>query len=331
LGIAFAEIGWYRQDEYDYILSVEQTDSGEIRTLLHNGAQLRRWEIDPGEERIYGSSDLDQKLLYDRRGRLTEEQSYREGKVFRRTVYHYNREGLKSSETFDAGGRLLYRDQYRLSPDGQLRRVRRQQEGSGDGQQLALSSGSGTTSEERFGNDRQRRINRYDTLGRLVQQEHWVDGRLAERERFQYRDDSRIRLSSQLEEVSQQRLTRRSYDEQGELISLEISEQGEVRETIVHRRDDQGRIVETIKRGAEGIENWRFEYGSGDRPVREEYSLRGALQRITTRTPDESTEMRLEELFRDGLLFMRIYYEGERKVKEEFLSEGEILRVREYQ
>ena len=63
--------------------------------------------------------------------------------------------------------------------------------------------------------------------------------------------------------------------------------------------------------------------------LREEYRIRGALQRITSFAPEDQEETRLEELYRGGLLFMRVYYNGERKLKEEFITDGGVVRVRE--
>jgi hypothetical protein len=38
----------------------------------------------------------------------------------------------------------------------------------------------------------------------------------------------------------------------------------------------------------------------------------------------------VDELYREGELFMRVHYRSERMVKEEFVRDGEIVRVREY-
>lgn len=328
LGMALEEIGWYRRDEFPYILAVAKEAGRETRTLLHNGSQIRRWEISEREERIYGQSALEQLRRYDSLGRLAEEQSFVEGTLERRILFYYNGQKLQRTETFGSGGQLLYRDLYRLSQDGQLRRVTREQGIRQDDQELSLSGGGGSIAEERFGNHRDRRTNRYDPVGRLVQQEYRIDGRLIRQEHFQYRDESQVLLSSQLEEPPLQRLVRRSYDEEGRIISILVMEQGEEREQTTHRRDSRGRIVETHKRGARGIENWRFEYGPEDNKTREEYRLRGALERITLYQDQEGS--RLEELYRGGRLFMRVYYEGEQKVKEEFIDNGEPVRVREY-
>jgi hypothetical protein len=331
LGMALEEIGWYRREEFPYILVVEKEGSRETRTLLYEGEELQRWEHDPEEERIYRGPELEQRRRYDEQNRLIEEQLYSDGLLSQRTIYYYNRDNLERTETFSPEGLLLYRDFYRLSPDGQLRRVSREQGDGPTNQRLALGEGARGVAEERYGNNRERRINRYDQEGRLVEREYWYEGELIELERFQYRGEGDIRLSSQLEEFSLERITRCSYDGEGRVVRIEVAEGGEETELTVHVRDAQGKIVETMKRGPRGIETWRFEYGPEEELVREEYRVRGSLERITLYYGEGGERVRVEELYREGQLFMRVHYRSEQKVKEEILRDGEVVRVREFQ
>ena len=88
--------------------------------------------------------------------------------------------------------------------------------------------------------------------------------------------------------------------------------------------------METTKRGPRGIENWLFEYGAEGELVREEYRARGSLERITLYSTQEGEGLRVEELYREGRLFMRVRYRSDQKVREEFLQDGEVVRVREF-
>ncbi len=330
LGMALEEIGWYRREEFPYILVVRKEASRETRTLLYEGQELRRWEYEADEQRIYRGSELEQRLRYDSQNRLMEDQSYIGGLLSRRTVYFYNRDVLERTETFDPDGLLLYRDFYKLSPDGQLRRVTRDDPQQQQAQRLALGDGARGAGEERYGDSREQRINRYDRQGRLVEREHWYGGQLMEREHFEYRGGEDILESSRLEEFSLERTTRRSYDDEGRVVRIEVTDGDGRIERTVHVRDGQGRIVETTRRGPRGIENWLFEYGPGEDPVREEYRVRGSLERITLYSAEGEERFRVEELYREGRLFMRVHYRSGQKVKEEVLRNGEVVRVREY-
>lgn len=330
LGMPLEEIHPSRREEFDYILVVAREGEVQRRTLFHDGQPVRRWELDPGEEREYEGGELVQLRRYDEQGRPTEEQSFEKGELSRRTVYHYGRERLERLDTYGPDGTLLHSDHYRLSAEGELRRVTREQGDAGDGQQLSLSGGEGIC-EERYGNARERRFNRYDTNGRLAEQEYWYGGTLIERQRFQYRGDGEILSSSLLEEPKLERTTRRIYDEQGLPVRIEVEQKGQPVELTVHVRDGQGRILETTRRGSRGIERWLFQYDEEGEALREEYRVRGALESITEYRGQEGQRSRVEELYRDGRPFMRVHYRGEQKVKEEFLREGEVVRVREFQ
>jgi hypothetical protein len=329
-GMALEEIGWYRREEFPYLLVVQKEDQGEKRTLLHRGEEIRRWEIGPLEERVYDGGVIQERLLYDQTGRLTEEQFFQDGEPSRRKVFHYRGTILALTETFDSKGELLFRDVYYLSPKGELRRVSREERERQTTQELALSGGGGNLAEERYGNARDRKVNRFDPEGRLIVWERWSQGELIERERFEYRGDGGALVSSRLERLQLQRTIRRSYDEQGRLIRSVVEQEGEEIEQTFHLRDEKGRIVETTKRSSRGLEHWLFDYGPEDTLRREEYRIRGALERITTYTTDSGESSRIEELYREGQIFMRIYFGAEEKVKEEFLRDGEVIRERRF-
>ncbi|MEE9308870.1 MAG: hypothetical protein V3V57_15220 [Spirochaetia bacterium] len=331
LGMALEEIGWYRRDEFPYLLVVQKGDQWEKRTLLHRGEEIRRWEVGAQEERVFDGGVIQERFRYDQSGRLTEEQLFQDGEPSRRKVYHYRGAVLALTETFDSKGELLFRDAYYLSPGGELRRVSREERERQTTQELALSGGGGILAEERYGNVRDRKVSRYDLEGRLTERERWSQGELIERERFEYRGDGDALVRSQLEQLQLRRTIRRSYDEQGRLIRSVVEQEGDEIEQTVHLRDETGAIVETTKRSVRGLEHWLFDYGPQDTLRREEYRIRGALERITIYSTDSGESSRTEELYREGQIFMRIYFEGEEKVKEEFLRNGEVIRERQLQ
>ena len=82
-----------------------------------------------------------------------------------------------------------------------------------------------------------------------------------------------------------------------------------------------------MRRGEQGLEEWRYEYAADGALQREEYRVKGALVKVTRQGPDGT---RTEELYREGQPFLRISYEGEEKIREEVLAGGEVVRVREY-
>jgi hypothetical protein len=58
--------------------------------------------------------------------------------------------------------------------------------------------------------------------------------------------------------------------------------------------------------------------------------VRGSLERITLYNVQGEQRSRMDELYREDQLFMRIYYQADQKVKEEFLRNGEVVRERKF-
>ena len=114
-------------------------------------------------------------------------------------------------------------------------------------------------------------------------------------------------------------------------MDISVEQGGEEVERTRHLRDERGRIVETTIRGAQGIENLLFEYAPEDDLIREEYRIRGSLERITHYYPEGQDYSRIEELYRKEEVFMKIYFRAGEKVKEEFLKDGQVMRVREFE
>jgi antitoxin component YwqK of YwqJK toxin-antitoxin module len=361
LGMPLQEIPRERAEEAAYLLVVEPGPGPaprpggappgvageqplELRRLLHGGEEIRRWESWPREQRVYEAEQLSELYRYDAEGRLTEEQHLSEGKLLTRTVLCYLQGRLCYADTFDGEGTLQYRVRYQLSPDGALRRVQRQASpesaggaaveaqgtpagGPPEEQWLALSSAGGRVYEERLGSPGQKRVNRYDEEGRLLQSELWQGARLLEQRRFRYRAGEGQIESSELLEPELKRSTRSLYDEGGRLSSTTVEQDGRQVEQIEYAWNEAGQLVCSTRRAERGLEQWRYLYDEAGTLAREEYSVRGSLEKVTLHGENGA---RTEELYRDGELSLKVYLEDSRKTREEVYEHGRIVRVREY-
>jgi YD repeat-containing protein len=93
-----------------------------------------------------------------------------------------------------------------------------------------------------------------------------------------------------------------------------------------YRYDDSGRLVEEIiKRGGHRSSR-TLAYAEGGAPVREETRVDGEL----LLTVEYIENGRVEEIYNDGIVFVRATYIGGRKIKDEFYADGLPLRTREY-
>ena len=124
-GMAMKEIGWYRQDEFPYVLKLSEQDQTSRRTLYESGTEIKRWERTANSERVYQQLRLSEIRIYDNKGRLIEEQLLGEEGEVTKTIYFYDSRALDYSTTFDGQGNYLYRDDFRQSTKQRLLGVER--------------------------------------------------------------------------------------------------------------------------------------------------------------------------------------------------------------
>ena len=327
LGMALEEIGWYRRDEATFVLEVRADGGREERVLYQDGVPIKRWERSDRQRRVYENGELTETELFDAKGRRVELREFENGSLVRRTDFSYALPGQIRATTYDGEGNLLYTDRSLLFPDRSLREVRREYSGGG-GSRLSLSMTGGGLVEEEIAGDGRTLFKHYDSRGRLAAQEWWVDAGLQEREILRYRDEGKFPATTVTEDFVAGRITKRAFDVDGRLEAVEIEEDGRIVEELHYERDAEGRAVSTTRRGPQGLEQWRNVYGEDGELIREEYRRRGALERVTLH---EGEGRIVEELYRGGgELFMRVTYVDKEKIREEFLSNGVVVRTREY-
>ncbi|MBA7553930.1 hypothetical protein ES705_46534 [subsurface metagenome] len=333
IGMALQEIAWYRRDEHLYILEVkkEEVNEGfkEIRRLVHSGEEVKRWELlldvqgRVREERSYEKERLSDFRLMDELGRMILEEKYDHAKVKSRVLFYYSSAGLSRVEYFDEEGNLLYEDRYRLGAFGELLEVKRvEPEIPAVLFSLTLVQAQGLTYEERLKDRERSYISRYNSDGELFSYEVWKDGDL---EKSLYVIDNE-HYSEEIDYLNNRKYLRH-YDDSGRLVLEEAEYYGEIVERVELFWDEEDRMLRKIRRGNIGIEEWNYRYNSSGKLQDEDYLLRGSLVR-RVEYPDE--ERRLEELFRDDELFMKIYYTSGIKEKEQVLREGKVIRERLY-
>ncbi len=325
IGMALEEIGWFRKDEYPYVLEVEGRAREEIRTLFFEEEKVKRWEIGPNEERDYEKGRLKSVRRFDGSGRIEEEWQYEEDSLVSKTVFHYTNGRLGYTESFAGDGNLLFRDDYILSSKGELKEVNRTRL-SGETQRLSLTIHYGRLYEEHHTNGEKEFIYRLDESGKLISEEIWQDDRLFEREQIQYSEGRPV--SAEVINYNNGEKIRKYFDEEGRLLREVLEGEGTGKEETLYIRNEEGQHIKTVRKSDKGIEKWLFYYDQEGRKVQEEYFLRGILGKRTLYQPEE--EIRIEELFRNKELFMRVTYRNDKKLKEEFLIEGSVIRVREY-
>ncbi|HSV57011.1 MAG TPA: hypothetical protein VLH39_07905 [Magnetospirillaceae bacterium] len=116
------------------------------------------------------------------------------------------------------------------------------------------------------------------------------------------------------------------YGADGRLRKQTVHSASGTAETTIYERDREGRILQirTLSGRAEFLV--RFSYGEDGSVTEERKDLSGGLAIRIRTTPDGNT---VEERFDDGLLFVRTVRNDGRLVREEFWTDGRIVRLRE--
>jgi YD repeat-containing protein len=331
-GMLLERVEQYRRDESEWIMGITRAGSGETRKLYARGKEVRRWEVSwsaDGTQRIERELDkgkLAARRIYDAAGNLLQEEEYSSGRLAQKSQFTYRGSRLMKMRLLKADGSLSYTEQYVYSTSGALREVRR----TGPGSSVRLSAyvfGPAGLTEERNSSRDVTFVARYDTSGRLASREQRRGDAMLSREDFTYRADS-DRLASSVEKLpAQNEQVERRYDEEGRLVSETRRSGAAVAEESAYARDEKGRLTGRTRRTAAGLETWKYALGEDGRTTREEYYRRGMLERVTIFGVGN---MRTEDFYREDGVFLRVYYDGDQRLREEVFEGGKLVRERHY-
>jgi antitoxin component YwqK of YwqJK toxin-antitoxin module len=334
-GMQLEPISSWQRDALRWVLEVEPRGSGEVRRLFQDGKEVRRWEISRAadgrrEEREIVDGALAARRLYAPDGSLLEEDQYSKGKLTRKSLFTYASSRVIRVRVLSADGALEYNKDYSYTSRGSLREVRETggKEGRETTRDSAFIAGRSGPSEEWNRNGDELFISRFDDRGRTVEREHRTGKELVSREDFTYQKDSDNLLSSVEKLPGEGKTITRAYDPEGRLRTESVSAGGKVTEETSYTRDDKGRVLRKLQRDANGLAEWRYTLDQAGKTTREEYFRRGSREKVTLYGQDDT---RTEELYQAGALFMKVYYEGEHRIREEVYADGKVIRERKYQ
>jgi YD repeat-containing protein len=330
-GMLLEPIPAWRRDEFEWTLTVQDAGPVLVRRLLEKGREVRRWEISSAgtgrEEKEFASGSLEARRLSSADGTLAIEESFRAGALVERTAFTWSDGMLAQARTTGPDGVLLRTDEYLYRRNGSLREVRRSvPSGAVDGARFFWGSTGIAQARSTAGTGLF--VTRYDAEGRVTSRERRAAGALVSREEFVFRPGSGALESSVESLPGQGRIVRRQYDEAGRLILETAEGSKDAGERTEYTRDAEGKLTAKKRLGLLGLEEWRYAYAAGGELSVERYSRRGALEKVTTYL---GGGRRVEELYAQGEAFLRVTWEGSRRVREEVLDAGQVVRGRDLQ
>lgn len=331
VGIAMEPINRVRLDEFEYVLAVDRSGDTTIKTLYRKQKAWKRWEIVADsrgrrvEEREYENNALTSRSTFDHKGRVKIEYRYIKAALDQRLVYAYSARGVDFVVTYDAHDTLLYTDEYQLAPSGRLRSMRRVFPDDSVAVIHFTYGESIMVGEWEYRNGRVLDT-QYNGNGQAQHREEWDGDTLLSVKDYEY-DPQTGALTRETEKHLDDGTQHVSYyDGKGNLTRETEGKNNEPPVELSYGYQD-GRRISTRKKSSIGVEEWKFNYNAEGKLTSEEYYRRGFLQMRTVYTDPDSW---YEEIFHDDEVIIRVYFVKEKKIREEFLQDGQVVRTREY-
>jgi antitoxin component YwqK of YwqJK toxin-antitoxin module len=331
VGMLLARINPALRDDSRWVIRVTRSGPDEDRRLFDNGKEVRRWQTswtaghEQRVERESSGGKLTARRVFDASGTLLQEEEYSAGVLTRKTLYSYAGGRLTSRKELDPDGKELARESYLYADNGGLREVRRTP-ATGPADVSSFVSGRSGLAEQRSAMDGTVLIERYDADNRVIQRERRRPDGTKSVEDLVY-DESSGKLASSRERTGDGSVVDRRYDAEGLLAQETTSLKDKVTEVSSFVRDSKGRVTARTRRSGQGIEAWHDTFGESGEVAREEYFQRGELVRVTVYG---EAKKRTEELYRNGGLFLKVFFDGDTRVREEVYVDGTLARSRDF-
>ena len=285
---------WYTSSEsgmpFTLLQREEAFPTGWILSIERNGDEETR--------RLYEDGVLHRTTILARRdGQLVSRKEFSDdGTLLSQVSYAYDEEGNPRATYIDVGDRLEVVSTQNQTVDG-------------------------TAGRTSTGSDGDWVLTDYDKGGRSISRTVIADGN--ERSSTLWSRDENGVLQFQ-QKTEGERETLSFYDDSGRLIEERHIHTGLPR--LVRRYTWDGDRLIRVREQGQGRELVREMEWEDERLVRESRRIDGRLESITLwESPDKS----LETLYRDGKPVVRILREGGQRIREEFLRDGQVVRIRE--
>jgi antitoxin component YwqK of YwqJK toxin-antitoxin module len=185
---------------------------------------------------------------------------------------------------------------------------------------------NGALLQEWHGDDGSGILVRYGSKGRESARESWEGELLVTRQSYQYRDSGVLERSVIVNYEDDTRIEI-SYNDDGQPIREEHRSGGELVATTEFAYE-KGLLALRREDTEAGIVERRYEYDEDGEISQEELYRDG---RIVTRITYPEPGQTVEERFRDGEPFLRIYFRDGRRVREEVLHQGTVIQERSFE
>lgn len=277
-----------------------------------------------GAQGTDGGSDQ----VYDAEGRMTLERTVLEGGAVQETWYRYDGGRLVETSTL-LDGAAKRTVKYLYDPLGRLVSTRE----SGGNSSGSTRNESGTSTSWLQAPDTLE-LRDYDADGHLVASTRFLLGELQSREERTWQDGVVLRATiTNADGTTTVEAYQTSGLARGQLASRSVKSGSTAMLEESRSYDDDGRLAQTRRWTPSGLELLEYAYDA-EGALRTERISSGSspttLSLVVARTYDSPTTY-LEESYDAGVLFARVRYQDGRRVLEEILKDGIVVRTRQLQ
>ncbi len=318
---------------YPYILVVSGVPPRE-REVLYNYGEVMREVIrrragNNTVETTYKNKTIVSEAHYDRNGRLVLEKWYANEGLLLETLRYEYAIGSKKIYATDKDGNERYTELHTYDLQNKINGIIRDYPDQRREAVFFDFIAELLLREEHISPDG-RYLVRYDRWGRTAERFLVQEEELRSAEFLFYRQDdegrTRTPLSSRLAYYDSSIVEHRTYDSVGREITLEkIQDNATIERGRFEYKNRQLSRSVVYTTGSSTSQEKIFD--SSQDVIEERWIDSGKLVRKIVPT---SAITYYEERYNDGILFVKIYYENNNRIREEFISNGTIVRVREY-
>lgn len=333
--------GWYTSDpaglaldsipdpaSYEYALHVKKQDGIFRSELFRNGNVIKTWLRTYGASGLLSREAMEQdgilkeEYLYDAQGRPGTERIFLDNGDIEEAAYEYA-SGRLVSKTTSLGGAIISKRTYLYAPDGRLA-LAREASGNESGTSAARSGGSSSWRIGETGLE----LRTYDATGRLVLISVYKGAEKLSHEVRSWKDGALERVTV---ETTGGSTTSTEYilsgPARGEIMAILITKGDKPVSAERRAYDEEGRLasVDTSMRGRATVVV--YGYVADGALATTTTSIDGALVSVVRH---ETPAVRVEELYDSGAVFARVRYEDGRRVLEEMLRDGVVIRTRRF-
>lgn len=250
---------------------------------------------------------------------------YLDGDPQSSSIFYRANGRLVAREELDPDGTVISRVEYAYDIDGNPRAIYIGIDENPDSSKYVETStrvnADGNINRHSSGSDGDWIVTDLNTSGQTLNRTTLQSGAIVEKSNWIRNDDGSLK-----EEIHQRgnEVHRNRFDSDGRLLEETVARNESVILLRTYTWSD-GNLIRVEERG-EGRTVVREMKWSDNRIVNELREVDGVpVSIVDWQSPDE----RVETLFRDGKAIIRVYWLDDVRIKEEFLRDGEILRVRE--